>query len=356
MKKIEIFLRRIILKFLIFFYPAVKSNDKPQFNRHSVLLFIRLNRIGDALVSTALLRAIKEQTGCNILVLADVKNYFVFEHCPSVDKTFIYIKSSLSIKKIIEKESVDAIIDLHDDVSTTVSLLLMKSNVKYKIGFKKSNSKIYTHTVKKIDSSSHHIVERIMQMGNLFNLKTDLSKTQICYVPSQKSINFAENFLIKNKLNRKYLVGINITAGSDARFWGTGNFRQLIDLLQNFDVNFIVFTTAEKLSEAKEIVDEQFIFPVSDDFDIFAAGISKVNLLFTPDTSVVHIASVYQIPVFGLYVKYNTTDHIWSPYNTDFDCVITEEPTLKNVTFEEVKNKFLPFFEKHINAKRNSIV
>jgi len=90
--------------------------------------------------------------------------------------------------------------------------------------------------------------------------------------------------------------------------------------------------------------------PPSKEFDTFAAGISKLNFLFTPDTSVVHIASIYKIPVFGLYVKYNTQDMIWSPYNTEFDCIVTEEPTLKNISFEEVINKFIPFLERNINV------
>ena len=41
---------------------------------------------------------------------------------------------------------------------------------------------------------------------------------------------------------------------------------------------------------------------------------------------------------------------IWSPYNTPFDCVITKEPTLKNINFDKVKQKFIPFLERYLNA------
>ncbi len=77
--------------------------------------------------------------------------------------------------------------------------------------------------------------------------------------------------------------------------------------------------------------------------------ISQLNLLLTPDTMAVHLASAFEIPVFGIYVHYNTDELIWSPYKSDFDCVVTKEPNLKNVTFEEVNKKFNPFLEKQIS-------
>ena len=148
----------------------------------------------------------------------------------------------------------------------------------------------------------------------------------------------------------KYCLGINISAGSAARFWGISNFKALIALLNEYDLVYLVFSTVEDHDLAKEIVDEKFIYPPSNEFSDIAAAILQLNMLFTPDTSVIHIASIKKIPVFGVYVKYNTHDMIWSPYNTNFDCVITEEPTLKNVTFEEVKKKFIPFLEQTFNV------
>ena len=75
-------------------------------------------------------------------------------------------------------------------------------------------------------------------------------------------------------------------------------------------------------------------------------------MLFTPDTSIVHIASAFCKPVFGIYVKYNTKDKIWSPYKSSFDCIITQNPTLENVRFESVIERFIPFLKKSIDEYR----
>jgi ADP-heptose:LPS heptosyltransferase len=351
MKKIEILLKKILLNLLLIFSKRRTKSDKQIADRNSNVLFIRLNRIGDALVTTPLLTQVKQQIGCKIFVLADKKNHFIFEHCPAVDETFIY-KKGLSglkeIKSLIREKNIHTIVDLHDDVSFSVSYVLRSVKVKQVFGLKKKTKKLYTHTVSKLDPAKHHIIERTLEISKLFGLTPDYKNANVNYKFNSDSLKIADEFL--TPLKDKFLLGINITAGSDARFWGRNNFIRLIELLKNYKLNYLLFTNNEYYQTAKEITTEKNIFPPNQDFDIFAAGISKLNMLFTPDTSVVHIASMMKMPVFGLYVKYKTHDMIWSPYNTDFDSVITEEPILHNVSFEEVKNKFIPFLEKHLNV------
>ncbi len=353
MKKLEQFFKRTLLNLLLFINPKIKSIGNKNFSSESKILFIRLNRIGDALVTTPLLDIVKRELKCSIYVLADRKNYFIFENNPSIDEVIILDKSLqgiFGINKIIKARKIDTIVDLHDDVSTTVSFLIAIAKVRNKFGLKKSNSKIFTKTVEQINSSKHHIIERILQLGSLFNFSVDKNYVSVHYYPKNESIKFADSEIEKRIPKNKFLLGINLFAGSDARFWGINNFKKLIEQVEKYEISYILFSTQDNLEIAKNIAEEKFIYPPSKEFDTFAAGISRLNFLFTPDTSVVHIASIYKIPVFGLYVKYNTQDMIWSPYNTEFDCIVTEEPTLKNISFEEVINKFIPFLERNINV------
>jgi ADP-heptose:LPS heptosyltransferase len=350
-KKVEIFLKRIILKLLLLFSKRRTSSQKPVVTAESKVLFIRLNRIGDALVTTPLLQQIKQKTSCSVFVLADKKNHFIFEHCPHVDEIVIYekgLKGLQKVKSFIKKNKIDTIVDIHDDVSTSVSFIIYTAATKQIFGLKKKNEKLYTHTVSRLNSSNHHIIERTLELAKLFGLNPYYQSAKVDYQINQKSIEVAETYM--KRFSDKFILGINITAGSKARFWGIKNYKELITLLGNYSIKYIVFTDEDYFNDAKQITDEKNIYPPSKDFDIFAAGISKLNMLFTPDTSVVHICSEFRIPLFGLYVKYKTNDMIWSPYNTEFESIITEDSTLKNVTFNEVINKFIPFLEKHLNA------
>lgn len=357
MKQIEFYLKNILLKILVLLNPVSKQSPLPNFDSSSNLLFIRLNRIGDALVTTPLLYEVKRQFGCNIFVMADKKNHFVFRNNPSIDEVIVFnkkVKDFFYINRIIKYKSIDAVIDLHDDVSTTVSFLVALAKVKYKFGLKKSNYTIYSHTVKKVDPRSHHVIERSLKLAELFNIKIDYNTASVKYFPTDHENQIANNQIKQMNPEDKYLIGINISAGSEARFWGVENFKSLLVFLKDYDARIIIFCPERDLHLAKQISEESNIYPVTKSFGIFASAILNLSLLITPDTSIVHIASIKKIPVFGLYVKYNTEDMIWSPYNTDFECVETIEPTLKNISFLEVKNKLLPFLENHINVKRYS--
>jgi ADP-heptose:LPS heptosyltransferase len=353
LKKIEIFFRGIFLNILLIFLRKPSAENKITFSSESHIIFIRLNKIGDALVTTPLLDAVKENIGCKIFILADERNHFIFRNNPSVDEIKIFNKGFsgiFEVRKFIKQNNIDTVVDLHDDVSTTVSFIIVLSGVQNRFGLKKSNAKLYTNTVGRPDSVSHHIIDRILELSKLFDLQVNKSEVSVKYYPDSNSMERAQQWInILNPVN-KFLLGINISAGSAARFWGVDNYKQLIELLNDYNFVSCIFSTPDDYDLARQIVDEKYIYPPSKDFSNIAAAILKLNMLFTPDTSVIHIASIKKIPVFGVYVKYNTRDMIWSPYNTKFDCVITEEPTLKNVTFEEVKKKFIPFLEQTLNV------
>jgi ADP-heptose:LPS heptosyltransferase len=351
MKKIEVFLKNILLKVLLSLSSPKRGRNKDNLNNFKSVLFIRLNRIGDALVSTPLLHFVKENTGCRIFLLADKKNYFAFNNNLDIDKVIIFNKGLMGIYdiiKLIREYDIDTIVDLHDDVSTTVSFIVALSRAKNKFALKKDNELIYTKTIERPNRSNVHVVDRLLELGKLFNLNPDKKQMNIHYYPKKESFEMADSFLQNRFDSNKFLLGINISAGSQARFWGINNYRLLLNFLKNYTINCLLLAKPEDFSLANEIIDEErFIF--TSDFDKFCALISRLNFLFTPDTSTVHIAAAFNIPLFGIYVNYNTDEMIWTPYNTPYEAVITREPTLHNIKFNEVERKLKPFLDKIFN-------
>ena len=349
MKNIEIYIRKLFLKLLLLFIPQKTLVNNITLNENSVILFIRLNRIGDALVTTPLLSLLRKKTNYKINVVASNYNYFIFSP-EIVNNVIIYDKKKVTIFKlinIINKLRPDLIVDLHDDVSTTVSLILALSKSKYKAGFKKMNSRLYNYIIERPDTSRTHIIERLMEFAKIFNISYKKDEIKVFYKVQEKCLEKANNFLINNKLENYFKIGINISAGSEARFWGIKNYKELINEIMKYpDIKIIILCSPKDIQKAQEISKDSIPLFYDESFDNFSAMISKLNLLITPDTSIVHVASAFNVPVFGLYVKYNTNDMIWSPYNTEFECIITEQPTLKNVKLEDTINKLKPFLEK----------
>lgn len=355
LKRIEYFLKNFLLHILSLL--SKKSNSitkKLVVNSNSKCLLVRINRIGDALVTTPFIHLLKNKINPQIYVLADRKNHFVFNNNPDIEEVLIYDKGLVGfIKtlKTINSKKFDVIFDLHDDVSTTISFLIAAVKCQNKVGLEKSNKNIFTHTVPRPDAKKYHVIERLSSFSEILGFSYTKDELKINYNPSDQSNKKADELVNNIFVKQRFLLGINISAGSDARFWGIENYKSLVNSLSKYDINLLLICHDKDYNKAKEIIDEKFIINPSKEFDLFAAIIQKLNMLFTPDTSAVFIADAKGIPIFELYVKYKLNEVLWTPYCSDYDSIVTEEPTLHNLKFEEVWNKFQPFLEKYLYQK-----
>lgn len=354
MKRLEVVLKNFLLSLFLGLSKHRKNKLTPKFSENSKILFIRLNRIGDALVTTPLLYEVKKQLNCKIYILADNKNYFAFQKFLA-DEVIVLEKGIINFYMLLRKLNslqLDAVVDTHDDVSTTVTILVRYLKSPFKIALEKKNRSIFTHTVKKLDPVNNHVVDRILELGKVLKIETDNKNCNIQYFPSGQSMGKAIKFVNTHYPEKKFLLGLNISAGSEARFWGVSKFKKLIEFCSNLPVDILLLSTTRDLQHAFQITLEKEKIFYTPSFDEFAAIVSQVDMLFSPDTATIHLASIHQKPVFGIYVQYNTDDMVWSPYRSDFDCVITKEPTLENVKFEVVISKFEPFLLKYLNQRK----
>lgn len=357
MKEIEIFFKKILLTIYLLFHAKAERKDELILNTSSKILLVRLNKIGDALVTTFLVKLLKNQTGCTIDVIADKKNHFIFSSLPFVDNIYIFPKKVDKIKELKEKinsGNYDAVFDLHDDVSTTVTMFIGSLKCKNKVGFKRTNHKIFNYLVPYPDPHKYHVIERYLSFADFLKLDYDKNEIRVLFPLNNETKLEVQNNIENKFAEKKYLVGINISAGSEARFWGIERYKELISYFKRYDVNLLVIATENDRAKAEKLLDEKVELFINPDFNRFAACVGTVDFLFTPDTSIIHLASAYNIPTFGIFVKYNTENVIWYPYNTVHETVVIEDPTFENLDYNSVHDKLEPFFEKIYYAKGNS--
>lgn len=357
MKEVEIFIKNIILKIFLMFNKVKKINEVC-INENTKVLLIRLNKIGDALVTTPLINQLKKHTNCSIDILADKKNHFIYSNNPDLSNKYVFEKGFSGFRKTVKQlnaNNYDIVIDLHDDVSTTVTFLISALKIPVKIGLDKGNDTVYSKIIKKLNSTENHVIDRNLNILKELKLKVEKESANIVYNIPKNSYQEVDSLIEIYNLKEKYLLGINISAGSEARFWGIINYKNLVSELSKYDINIILLCHKDDINKAKEISKELPLF-YSPSLDVFSAMISRLDFLISPDTSIIHLASAFEVPVFGLYVKYKTNDMIWSPYKSQYEVVITEDQDLKNVKYEDVINKFKPFFEKIYYDKTNTRV
>lgn len=349
LKKIEYFFKGLLLNTFLSFNQAPKNLPLPKLNKDSKVVFLRLNKIGDALVGTPLIKEIKEKIGCQIIVVADQKNHFVFKKTPFVDQVMVYkkgIRGILALKKQIEALNATVLVDLHENLSTTLSILAGIIKMPYKFALQKENAKLFTHTVPSPNTATHHVIECVAELAKLFQISCNYADLNVTYEPESNSWVLAEKFLKDHFPEKNKVIAINAFAGAEERFWGIEKFKALTQDLDKKGLPYLVICPSSELERAKQFCKENLIF-CSPKFDDFAAIIGKSAVLFSPDTSAVHLASAYKTPVFGLYVNEKANYLNWYPYQSAYDWIICKPP-LSNISYQEAWQKFETFLDNKI--------
>ncbi|MDX2063207.1 MAG: glycosyltransferase family 9 protein [Bacteroidia bacterium] len=353
-KRWEYRLKRLLLRLVRGLAPAAPPPDQP-LGPGSKVLFIRLNRIGDALISTALIEPVKARLGCTVHVYADVKNRFVFDSQPFVDRVYAYrkrISDFWYFRALCRRERYDAIVDCHDDVSTTVSYLVALSGAPYRIGlYRPANHQLYTHTYPRTDPARTHVLDRLLQLTQAFGFTLGPDEGNVVYHIPAQALAQAEAVWAQAYPARGVRVGVNLSAGSEARFWGEANFACLVADLTALGVQPMLLGLPSDQPRAGRIA-PGVPFYYNPDFAAFSAIIPALDLLFTPDTSLVHVASAYHIPAAVLYVHSNPNLQYWYPYRSAYVAVTTPADTLATLPYPTVWQQLAPFLNGFLGRSR----
>lgn len=317
------------------------------FNRVKVL-FIRQDRIGDVLVSTPLFSALSSQyPGMTIDILLSRNNFFVLDNEPTVRKRWIYTKEFISTVRLVRNiraERYDFVVDLMDNPSATSTVAVILANGNWNVGLDKENAFVYDIVVPMLSRRDTHIVDRLAKLLEAFAVSVDTSALRIKYATTSASDDRVSEFLELHHADPG-LVGINISAGSDTRFWGIANYRELIARLaaERREIRLLLLSKVADRSRAEEIArgNPQVLIAPETTFDEFAAFIKRLQILITPDTSAVHLAAAFGIPSVILYVQSDANLRIWEPFNTEFEAIVTPVDDISSIAVPRVFDAYL---------------
>jgi ADP-heptose:LPS heptosyltransferase len=344
-KNIEIAFRRFLITLLRSLVRSRRAVPGDMDFALCKFLFVRQDRIGDVLVSTPLFEALKRKYPKAIIdALLSSNNHFVLANDPLIRKRWVYDKGLLSSLKLIREirgEHYDFVIDLMDNPSATSTVICLISGARWTVGLEKENAYVYDIVVPLISRKDTHIVDRIARLLVPFGIDPLHEDLRIRYTVSDQARRFAQRVFERHGVIRAKTIGINISAGHDVRFWGVDNFRTLITLLRKKYRNhaILLLSKPSHKAHAERIVSgfaNVFLSPTTHSFDEFAALISYLGLLITPDTSAVHIAAAFGIPSVVLYVQSDKNLRIWDPYKSRSEVLIAEVDNLRVISPEDV--------------------
>lgn len=358
MEKIKIYFKDLFLKIIVRIFSKIKLNNNILLNINSNVLILVPGDKSEALLTTPLIRLIKRNTKANIYILSNERNFDVFFNNPDIQKNIL---SQNIFRKIIghvnqlNKNSYDVSINCNEkyNVNEILYSALLKS--KFKVGFKNIEDGIFTHLIEKRKPISHHYVDRIFALAEVFNFAIDKSNINLVYNPASDTEDEVDKFLLSVFDSNKMTVLINISSEINDHFWNIDNYKRLIKYIKNYDVNIIISSGEKDILLADKISTENEKIYSVDDLDKFAALVSKSDFIFTPNSFVLQLCAVFRKPVFCLFTNEENNELLRVPYTSDFDFMISEGDDFRDLHFGKVLNSFIPYFDYvYENYQRNN--
>ncbi|OGU16516.1 MAG: hypothetical protein A2X61_15630 [Ignavibacteria bacterium GWB2_35_12] len=290
-------------------------------------LFIQLGRIGDIVLLTSAIKAVKEKYPDSIIdIISGRNNYQVLKGNPKVNNIIVYDKSPLKLLKTIteiRKTRYDFYIDPKDHHSTEGRLIAGFVKAETKIGFNGNKRKIFNISIPSdIENSGLHSIRRI------FNSLKPLSISIGEIIPRPELFTnidtdvYVDSFLSENGIE-KFIV-INLSAGSKSRMLTVEKWSEIIDKIINENRLVLSFAPAE--NEMAKVLSKKFIklhlFNSRSINDVISL-VKRTKLLITPNTSLVHIASAFDTPIIAFYDSDDEDYKKFMPLSTKHRIVFT---------------------------------
>jgi ADP-heptose:LPS heptosyltransferase len=142
----------------------------------------------------------------------------------------------------------------------------------------------------------------------------------------------------------KKLIVINLSAGSSERIWQTEKWLLVINNIDREKFNVIISYAPAEAPQANvlsENATDISLFP-SRNLDDVIALIARVNLIITPDTSLVHVSSAFNRPIIGLFTSNEDVYKKFHPLSDIQEVIFPETDSydIHNIRPEQVIEAF----------------
>jgi len=324
------------------------------------ILVINLKYLGDLIVSTAAIRAIKEsfpESKITLLVRSEYKD--VLSGNKNIDRIITY---DLTIKKLKRLERLNAEFEFLKYLRSykfdaVVSLQAGDryvfwsyfSGAKIRVAPIENNFSFLLSAKAKVYEDEVSYMDYYLKIAESFG--AGIKTKSLDFIPHEKYRDWAEEFLrAKGIFAQDKIVGIHPGASEPTKMWPIENYLKLIDLI-SMDVNTEVILFLGPMEKKNFIFDgimksKVVIADTSESIHHLAWLLSKCSLLICNDSGARHLSAALQTPTITLfpddkiipwkfYTEKEKQFFILGKRNTNNP----DNPFLDSITVEEVFQK-----------------
>lgn len=319
------------------------------------VLFLRPEKIGDMVISFPVFDGLKKHfPHIQISILGSPRNLPIIKNDPRFDKIYLYTKKPwLDFKTLLamRRGKYDCVVDMiGDDSVTALFLTQLSAPGKPRIGISKVKYReYYDFNYSYRLGNTGHIVDNTLKLLEAFQINSDqvsgYAAPYICEADNEKAGAFFNKMTgDKNNLMK---FGYNLSAGAPTRIWAE---EKSIDLLRRITETYknckiILFTVPSERNRAdgilKKLNGRVELLPDKLNLIEVSAMIARLDIMISPDTSLVHIARALKVPVVGLYSRYMKNFLLWRPYGQEHGAVVSgNDDNIFDITVDQVFDTF----------------
>ncbi len=280
---------------------------------YNKILIVRTDRIGDVVLSTPVIRVIREAYPQSWLAfMARPYAADILIDNPYLNEVIIYDKyhkhknwyASFKFAQELKDKQFDLAIILHP--TNRVHIITYLAGIPQRIGYKKNFSFLLRKKIKDEKAAGlKHESEYNFDILKLIGINSESKETLINV--SKEDIEFLSNLLLRKGVKEKdKFIVIHPAASCSSKIWLKENFiRTAKQLLNSFKIKIILICAKEHINICREISKElpcERVFILENlKLKELAALFKKASLLISNDSGPVHIAVAVACPVVAIF-------------------------------------------------------
>mgnify|MGYP001395009089 FL=1 len=260
------------------------------------ILVIRFSSIGDIVLTTPVIRSLKEQLKCEIHTLTKKRYHNIYKDNKHIDRVYAFGKSTSEVYADLKKENYDFVVDLQKNFRS------LKLTQKLKVphaSFPKLNVEKWLLVNFKINKLPHkHIVERYFEAVKDLNVSIDKNGLEF-YLPKKYVV---KPSILNEKLEKGF---ISIVIGGQ-HFTKIMPPEKIASIASQLSLPVVLLGGPEDKSRGEEVIklsERNLIINACGQFSLngSASLIKQSSLVITNDTGLMHIAAAFERPIISLW-------------------------------------------------------
>ena len=323
LKEIYLTLRKIFLDFLsvLFFREKIADSDGHEDIRK--ILFVRIDRIGDLVLSTPAIKALKQQyPQAGLFVMASRSNFSILKQNPYIDQVVVFDRRQTLIQKIkcvmlLRENHFDLAVDPYADYEMFTALITFLSGAHKRIGYAAFGRELFFNVQPPVIKKEQHFIDQTLGILEPLGIMAADKAPQIFLSADER--NWSIKLLQEKVLTGKPLVGLHPGAFYESQRWPYQQFADLITLLQK-DGRFhlILFGGPAEKNLIEKIVSmapQKLFTYITDNLRRFAALLAACQLLVCNNSGPLHMAVALNVPTISTMGP--TNKDRWMPMGPD---------------------------------------